>query len=247
MSVEVLAIAHGAILYDTARTDRPSEDWFSPDYWVARHKVAARGGGRGSVLFIRDDTRYWVLRHYLRGGLIAKLLRDSYVWTGLERTRAFREWRLLHAMRAEGLPVPVPVAARVIRSGWFYRADLITEALPAARPLSDAITGAVLQDDVWRKVGAAIAKFHRAGVHHADLNAHNILLGESAKVFLLDFDRGEKRTRGAWEQAVLSRLQRSLNKIKSQRTNVGFGEREWAALLEGYESFETPAARRETR
>jgi 3-deoxy-D-manno-octulosonic acid kinase len=66
------------------------------------------------------------------------------------------------------------------------------------------------------------------------LNAHNILLGESAKVFVLDFDRGQRRSRGAWESAVLARLQRSLNKIKSQRANVGFGEREWKALLEGY-------------
>ena len=140
----------------------------------------------------------------------------------------------MHTLRAQGLPVPVPVAARYSRAGFFYRADLITEALPAARPLSDAITGAVLQDEVWRKVGTAVAKFHRAGVHHADLNAHNILLGESAKVFILDFDRGRIRARGAWEAAVLSRLKRSLNKIKSQRANVGFGEREWTALMEGY-------------
>jgi 3-deoxy-D-manno-octulosonic acid kinase len=234
MSIEVLTTGSGAIVFDTARTDRPIEEWFSAQYWTARHKVVSKGGGRGAAIFIRDDTRYWVLRHYLRGGFVAKLSRDRYLWTGLERTRAFCEWRLLHAMRAEGLPVPVPVAARVVRAGFFYSADLITEALPAARPLSDTITGAALQDDVWRKVGAAIAKFHRAGIQHADLNAHNILLGESAKVFVLDFDRGQRRSRGAWESAVLARLQRSLNKIKSQRANVGFGEREWKALLEGY-------------
>jgi 3-deoxy-D-manno-octulosonic acid kinase len=235
MSIELLPTRTGAILYDPERTAAPIADWFEPEYWRTRNKIVARGGGRGSALFIRDETRYWVLRHYLRGGLVAKLLRDSYVWLGADRTRAFSEWRLLHALRAQGLPVPTAVAARYVRSGFFYRADLITEALPAARPLSDAITGAVLRDEVWNKVGATIGKFHRAGVHHADLNAHNILLGEGAKVFVLDFDRGRIRARGAWERSVLSRLRRSLDKIQSQRTNVTFGEREWKALMEGHE------------
>ena len=91
MSIELLPTAAGAVLYDSERTAKPSEEWFAPDYWSTRHKVVARGGGRGSVAFIRDETRYWVLRHYLRGGWMAKLFRDSYLWTGAERTRSFSE------------------------------------------------------------------------------------------------------------------------------------------------------------
>jgi 3-deoxy-D-manno-octulosonic acid kinase len=120
-----------------------------------------------------------------------------------------------------------------------YRADLLTEALPAARTLSDTITGATLQEEAWKRIGATIANFHRAGVQHADLNAHNILLAEGGNVFVLDFDRGRIRERGAWEQRVLARLRRSLLKIQRQRGNVSFNRRDWAALTEGVKSCET--------
>jgi tRNA A-37 threonylcarbamoyl transferase component Bud32 len=85
-------------------------------------------------------------------------------------------------------------------------------------------------------VGAVIAAFHREGVHHADLNANNILLSESGtpQVYLLDFDRGRIRERGAWEGDVLARLKRSLDKIKRLRQDVRFSDDEWASLMEGY-------------
>ena len=47
----------------------------------------------------------------------------------------------------------------------------------------------------WRAIGAAIARLHRGGVDHADLNAHNILLDGRGAVSVIDFDRG--RVRGA--------------------------------------------------
>jgi 3-deoxy-D-manno-octulosonic acid kinase len=214
---------------------KPGDAIFTAEYWSARHAVTARAGGRGGVLFINDDHRRWVLRHYRRGGFIGKFISDWYFWRSAESTRAFREWRLLHELRAKAFPVPVPVATRYVRSGLGYRADLITEALPPGRTLAQVIVGTTLVDEGWRKVGAAIARLHRAGVHHADLNAHNILLGESMQVFVLDFDRGRIRPRGSWEQAVLSRLQRSLTKIASQSPNARFGEREWTTLMDGYD------------
>jgi 3-deoxy-D-manno-octulosonic acid kinase len=142
---------------------------------------------------------------------------------------------LLHALQARGFPVPAPVATRFARSGLFYRADLITEALPAARTLADTISSASLPENAWRRIGRTIAKFHRVGVQHADLNAHNLLLGEGGNVFVLDFDRGRIRSRGRWEGKVLTRLRRSLLKIQRQRPNVHFSERDWEALLEAYE------------
>ena len=247
MAIEVQQTATGAILYDSAQIGKPSETLFDEAYWASQQKIVARAHGRGGVIFIRDGERHWVLRHYRRGGLIAKLSADRYFWLGAERTRSFREWRLLHALHAQGLPVPAPVATRYRRDGLFYRADLITEALPAARTLADSITGAKLQEQTWREVGATIARFHRAGVHHADLNAHNILLGESGSVFVLDFDRGRIRDRGSWDETVLARLERSLRKIQRQREVVNFNERDWNALLEGYESAGTRDAGHGTR
>lgn len=240
MTIELVTTPAGAILYDTERfgkpnAAKPTDELFESDYWVARKKVVASAGGRGGVLFIRDDQYHWVLRHYRRGGLIGKLISDRYFWSGAERTRAFAEWRLLHTLRTQGFSVPTPVATRYVRQGFTYRADLITEALPAARTLAETITGAQLVDEYWKKIGAAVAKFHLAGVHHADLNAHNILLGEAGKVFVLDFDRGRIRARGSWESQVLARLKRSLLKIQRERTNAKFNDRDWAALMAGYE------------
>lgn len=234
MTVALKSTSTGIILYDSEHVPNPSMDMFDARWWAQRSGIVARASGRGAAIFVRDGERHWVVRHYRRGGLVAKVLTDVYCWRGLERTRAVREWRLLHALHGKGLPVPVPVAAGIVRSGLWYRADLITVALPPSRTLADSITGARLDERTWRSVGATIAKFHGVGVQHADLNAHNILLGEGGQVFVLDFDRGRIRPRGTWEQRVLARLQRSLRKIRRQRANVQFDERDWQELIAGY-------------
>jgi 3-deoxy-D-manno-octulosonic acid kinase len=96
----------------------------------------------------------------------------------------------------------------------------------------------------WRAVGRTIAAFHAAGVHHADLNANNILLRTDSAadaagdaVYILDFDRGRLRARGSWEQQVLARLRRSLEKI-SAKADQSFDESQWGWLIEGYQAGE---------
>lgn len=243
MSERELTTERGAILYDPSRVGKPGEELFDRDHWRALGALEERPGGRGEVCFLRAPDGRWVWRHYHRGGLVARLLADRYLYSGGDRTRAFREFRLLERLVALELPVPVPVAARYVRSTpLFYRADLITRELPPARTLADTITGTDLAADRWQAVGATIARFHCAGVQHADLNAHNILLGAASGptqpgvVYLLDFDRGRIRARGAWEAGVLARLQRSLEKIATLRTDVRYHAGDWRALLEGYEA-----------
>ncbi len=92
---------------------------------------------------------------------------------------AFAEWRLLALLTERGLPVPKPVAARYQRSGLIYRCDLITKRIANAEPLSAVLARGGLARGAdpemqWRAIGATIANLHRAGVDHADLNAHNI-------------------------------------------------------------------------
>ena len=48
----------------------------------------------------------------MRGGLVGKLVRDRYVWTGEDNTRPFVEWRLLAKLAVNDLRVPRPAAAR---------------------------------------------------------------------------------------------------------------------------------------
>jgi 3-deoxy-D-manno-octulosonic acid kinase len=230
------ADSRGGILYDASRLRKPGHELFEPARWRERGALQEVGGGRASVAILQAEDGRWLLRHYRRGGWITNISHDSYLWLGEDRTRSFSEWRLLAELRKRGLPVPAPIAARYVRGALTYRADLITEFLPSCRTLADAITSRALPAQDWSAVGAAIAAFHREGVHHADLNANNILLSESAapQVYLLDFDRGRIRQRGAWEGDVLARLKRSLEKIKRVRQDVRFGDAEWASLMGGY-------------
>jgi 3-deoxy-D-manno-octulosonic acid kinase len=217
---------------------KPGHELFEPAHWRGQGALQEIGGGRASVAILQAEDGRWLLRHYRRGGWVANLSHDRYLWLGESRTRSFGEWRLLAELRRRGLPVPAPIAARYVRGPLMYRADLITEFLPSCRTLADAITGNTLSGQHWSTVGAVMAAFHREGVHHADLNANNILLSDGAsatpRVYLLDFDRGRIRRRGAWEHDVLARLKRSLEKITRLRRDVRFGEREWAQLMEGY-------------
>lgn len=223
--------ARGAMLYDASRLSQPGPEVFSRAHWRGRG-LEEQAGGRGTIAFLRDGDRRWVLRHYRRGGLVARVSRDAYLWSGEDRTRSYREFRLLRQLVAWGLPVPLPVAAGYQRTGLLYRADLVTEELPTRRTLAHALREGPLPEALWREVGRGIGRLHAHGVQHADLNAHNLLLDGPA-VYVLDFDRGRIRARGAWEQAVLARLQRSLAKVTAGGPSGRFGEREWRWLLEG--------------
>jgi 3-deoxy-D-manno-octulosonic acid kinase len=224
----------------------PSEAWFEPEYWLKQQRAMQVAGGRSSVWFIRADhastsdhestSSNWVLRHYRRGGLIAKLLSDQYLWLGAAATRSFREWRLLHFLRSRHLPVPIPIAARYVRRGLSYRADLITEEIAHTRSLAQRLTEARLSPELWQRVGFTLARFHAIGVYHADLNANNILLDNSDEVHVLDFDRGRVREpKSAWIQGVLARLLRSLTKLQVQRGSH-FDANDWQVLLSAHHS-----------
>jgi len=228
--------ARGAMLYDASRIDQPEDGLFELDAWRRRGAVEQLAGGRGAIAFLRDGPRRWVLRHYRRGGAVASILGDRYFFIGADRTRAFREWRLLRKLAVLGLPAPRAVAARYVRSAAFYTADLLTEELPSRLTLAQALQDRALPAERWTDVGRCIRAFHAYGVCHADLNAHNIVLGAGRDVYLLDFDRGRIRPRGAWELRVLDRLKRSLDKVTRALPSDRFGEREWQALLEACRS-----------
>ncbi|ERS81894.1 hypothetical protein Q671_03290 [Halomonas sp. PBN3] len=154
-----------------------------------------------------------MLRPYRRGGLVARLSERRYLWTGLERTRAFRELRLTAELLDQGLPVPRPVAAGVTRHGLTYEATLITVRLPGARALASLLKNGQADDALLQRVGATIRRFHDAGLDHVDLNVRNLLVDDGGKVWLIDLDRCRLRPHGAWKARNLERLGRSLEKF----------------------------------
>jgi len=235
-----IATARGAMLVDPASLgallDGAGEALFEPQFWASRGQLTAVDAGRGAAWFIESGPDRWVLRHYRRGGFMARLSADRYLWAGEARVRAFAEYRLLGHLAQGGLPVPRPVAARYRRDGLSYRCDLIVERIQDARPMSTVLAAGALSEAAWRAVGAGIARLHRSGVDHADLNAHNILLDGRGGVSVIDFDRGRVRGRGAWTVRNLARLRRSLTKISRNLAPDRFSPEAWKSLLAGYES-----------
>jgi 3-deoxy-D-manno-octulosonic acid kinase len=151
---------------------------------------------------------------------MAKLSQSRYVWTGLERTRAFREMRLTAALFAQDLPVPRPIAACVTRHGLTYEAALITQRIPGARALADWLNDEPMPAEglstVLVSVGRMIRRFHDHGLDHVDLNARNILIDTQGTPWLIDLDRCRLRRPGQWQKANLKRLERSLTKHSDQ-------------------------------
>lgn len=230
MEIGITSLAGGALIYDASR-------WSAGQAEQALDTLPAHAAelrGRGEVRYLCLTFAEAVLRQYQRGGLVARVSRDWYLWLGTEATRPFREFRLTAALYVQGLPVPCPLAARYLRSGLGYRASLITERIRNADTLADRLRAGRPID--WAAVGQLIARFHRRGLWHADLNAHNVLIDADDRLWLIDFDRGRLRLPAeSWMRGNLDRLQRSLIKLGAQALVEGFSTRAWPQLLEAYD------------
>lgn len=235
MAADEKLVASGPHLMLVAgdRAAAPVASWFDAGDWQRAGAVALETSGRGEVLIVAHGDEKWVLRHYRRGGVVARFIDDHYLWLGAERARAFREWRLLRELHAAGLPVPSPVAAHVHRTGVIYTADIITAYLPDTRKLSWFIAQGRVPADSWPRIGAMIGTVHDHGVDHPDLTAHNILLDAAGRPFLVDFDNARRKPPGEWRGIGMARLNRSLRKVALE-TGTEFDASAWAKLEAGY-------------
>lgn len=222
-------------LHDPARYPTFDPVWLDRDWWLAQGARMHSITGRAGVLMLERGHETWVYRHYHRGGLVAKLCYDEYLWTGAERSRPVREWHVLDRLTRQGLPAPRPVAARAVRSGPIYRADILTVLLPDTVPLSSRLGELWRDTGLWSAIGAMVAGFHRAGCDHPDLTAHNILVDSRRRPFLVDFDNAHMREPGGWQRAGMDRLKRSLRKV-SLETGTRFDDSAWEALDAAYRS-----------
>lgn len=211
-----------------------SADWFNLQHWQAQDALLGGAPGRGTSAFIRTPAGEAVWRHYHRGGLPGRFIKDYYLWTGLERTRAWQELHLTRQLLDLGLPVPVPLAAAIHRNGLLYRADLITLRLPDVVPLADWLPTAATSEQpaLLEQVGQTIQPFHAAGLDHVDLNPRNLLINPaSQQVWLIDFDRCRLGKPDAYvAESNLQRLERGLAKIDPAQANQWM---EW--IRQGYQ------------
>ena len=236
MTEAVTKTPRGAIVYDSDLFSTVSDELFRVSHWQTATPVrgALRAAGRGNTLIVSDGEREYVWRKYIRGGLIGKLIKDTYFWTGENETRSFAEWRLLQKLVAKGLNVPAPAAARYRRMATFYTADLLTVRVPGIRSLADRLVEGPGDAAFWQALGGGICGMHDAGVYHADMNAYNVQLDQQDELWLLDFDRGKLSPEGTWKQETLGRLHRSLQKIHQLSASVHYSDTDWEAFLAGY-------------
>ncbi|WEM42431.1 3-deoxy-D-manno-octulosonic acid kinase [Photobacterium sp. DA100] len=208
---------------------------FDPAFWQQHNLVIGSAQGRGTTWFVKGTHLEMALRHYRRGGLFGKLVEDAYWFAGWEKTRSAEEFRLLDKLARGGVRVPRPVAARAIKHGLTYRADLLVEKVPEAKDLVAVLEKDALPEQSWRAIGAMVRKMHELQVCHTDLNSHNILLDSKGQVWLIDFDKCFEKGGQGWKEDNLSRLHRSFVKEQGKR-GIHFEPQCWQWLLDGYQA-----------
>jgi 3-deoxy-D-manno-octulosonic acid kinase len=204
----------GAMLCDIKFSQTISDAWFDDSSYAEKAMPVTAKGGRGAAWFVEGAFGHGVLRHYRRGGLVAKLSERDYFWKDEASVRSFHEFHFLHALRAKKLSVPMPIAACYTKKGLFYRASLLMQRIPDVNSFQDRVHQQT-ESAPWEKLGRAIAVFHRYGAQHADLNAQNILFDTNETVWLIDWDKAQFQSApGRWCHDNLDRLQRSLLKYR---------------------------------
>lgn len=215
--------------------------------WAGAHSEAFAMAGRGQVYSVPapvpgpDGHGRWAVRHYYRGGAVARWLNDRYLAVGAPRP--LLEAQASATARSRNIPTPAVVAGAVYRSGAFYRADLVTEYIPESSDLADILFGdnrlAMKVEDALTAAGRLVRVLERAGVLHPDLNARNIVLHrapEGLRAHLVDLDRCCARQAGVPAPAfpMRRRLERSLRKFEGRLGRyLPLGA--WSALHKGFE------------
>lgn len=201
------------IRYNALAIATPTTGIFDPETLSLRAQPVTQGG-RNAAWFVCLGESAAVLRHYKRGGLVAKMVKDSYFWLGAERTRSWAEFQVLSHLHNEGVAVPLPIAAYWYKRFWSYKAAILIARIPQALPIAHQ-----LEKTSVKAVAFAVKQMHDAGVWHADLNVFNILKDAQGRIHLIDFDRARLLTvvDSKHRQNNLLRLRRSLIKVRGDR------------------------------
>lgn len=178
--------------------------------------------GRGGVGTLVVGHVELVVRPFKRGGALGSLLKDRY----LRPSRVHHELQVLAALRREGVPVVVPVAALARRKGAFWQLRLCTERLPDALPVPAFLAAfPSLRRFAVQAVGVVVRLAFAAGLRHPDLHLNNVLCvarGDKVRAVLVDLDRATVRqaVSDAERDTMLVRLQRHLVRHRTRLAAV---------------------------
>lgn len=179
------------------------------------------------------------LRFYLRGGLIGKFIKRSFLRWGNFAQRARLEFELTAKLYEQGLPVPRPLIAREIVGTFTVENAIVCEQIPNSRNLAEILaSGRSFTAEELHTIGDTLAHFFVSHVVHTDLNLRNILLDDSGKCFVVDFDKcycSDKFGPTAVEQ-MLCRLERSFAKEKQLKSYEFFDVSQVMSNIRSYVS-----------
>ncbi|MFP8834297.1 3-deoxy-D-manno-octulosonic acid kinase [Hydrogenophaga sp. XSHU_21] len=219
------------VWHDPTRGPEPGVDHFTPAAGAVR---LATGSGRGQAALVTHAQGTQVLRHYRRGGLVARISDDRFLREPVQRSRAMQEFALLRLMQSWDLPVPVPVAALHRPRGLTYSADIAVGLIAQTRNLVQCLRESRPEPAAWAALGRAIRRLHDRQVFHADLNAHNLLLDAAGAAWVIDFDKCDVRPGDRWKRDNLARLLRSLRKESGREPSFHWHEDDWPLLTSAY-------------
>ena len=210
---------------------------FDLAWWRDRGTVDVLGAGRGHIHIVADAQGSYLMRHYYRGGLMARVSRDLFLARPASASRAMVEFTLLRTLRSRGLPVPRACAARYRRVALWYRADILVARIPDAIDVAQLLhlrRSLVVAE--WHALGRAVRQLHEAQCFHSDLNCHNLMLDTQSKAWIVDFDKCGFRAGEAWKSDNLARLLRSLRKELRLDPAFRWDDGQWTHFLDGYRS-----------
>ncbi len=155
-------------------------------------RVEGAGNRRGAVALNVKGLPPMYARRSRRGGLMRFVVSELYAGAV---PRPLHELMITAAGRRRGLPVVEPMGAVVEKAGpWLYRGWFLTRALEGSTLWNFLLAES---DPENRREALVLARdsidcLHAAGLHHADLNLHNLFICTSERpwrVVVMDLDK----------------------------------------------------------
>lgn len=192
-------------------------DLWSLERFFEQPEGSYHGRGRAAVARLESGRRV-VIRAYRHGGLLRFLTGDCF----LGPTRLAEELAILDLLERSGLAVPRGLAGRA-RRRWFglWQLHLITGEIPDARDLRDEMTATPHRRGSgwsrWRRtvaeLGEIVGGVHARDVHHSDLHVKNLMVDQSGRAWIIDFDKASRGLTEARRLLSLAKLYRSGTKL----------------------------------
>jgi len=153
-----------------------------------------------------------VIKHYRRGGILARFIEKTYLTCGKKRSQI--EFEQMYKVRKLGVSTPEPIAY-ACKGRFFYQTWLITAKIE--HHLSMAELSRIAPDrtvTALKMLGSQLSILIDNGVMHADFHPGNVLVDDREQVFLVDFDKSttSKADKLTLKKRYLRRWNRSVSK-----------------------------------